>query len=93
MPNTDFGGTAPKPYDAIPVGPWYSRCMERLRYVAPGEAGIHRANVQEIGPRPTVDQRPGAMRQPGSMQQPSAMQRAGGEAAISELPPPPVTLN
>ena len=38
IPNHDFPGTVPCPYDRLPNGPWYSHCLLRMIKVPAGQA-------------------------------------------------------
>lgn len=42
LPNTDFASTSPDAYGRLPCGPWFSKCMQRMNCVPPGQAYIHR---------------------------------------------------
>ncbi|GAB5406552.1 MAG: hypothetical protein Aurels2KO_47830 [Aureliella sp.] len=42
LPNLDFAGTVPRPYDSLSAGPWYSKCMRRMERAGGGYAMSHR---------------------------------------------------
>ncbi len=48
IPNHDFPGTVPCPYDRLPAGPWYSNCLLRMVRVPSGQAAsLAPANASE----------------------------------------------
>lgn len=42
LPNLDFAGTVPRPYGSLSAGPWYSKCMQRMKHAGGGYAISHR---------------------------------------------------
>ncbi len=58
LPNLDFAGTVPRPYDSLSLGPWYSKCMRRMENAGGGYAMSHREIEAQDGPKVQPEQLP-----------------------------------